>query len=66
MIWTHRTVFDPFEEKVYGDYHWHTDPVKKYWEVPPFQCKVVLLIGDDHICKSDDEFKDLIKTYMGK
>src|SRR5712691_9516318 len=69
MIWTHRTVLDAFEGKVYGEYHWHTDPVKKYWEVPPFQCKVVPLAGEASIpasekfsnCKSEDEFNELIE-----
>ena len=37
---------------------------KKYWEVPPLQCQVVLPSGEEQRCKSDDEFKDLIKLYM--
>src|SRR5207253_10348638 len=43
MIWTHWTVFDAFEGKVYGEYHWHTEEGKNYSEVRPFQCKVVPL-----------------------
>ncbi len=63
-IWTHKTLFDAYEGKEYGDYSWHTVENKKYWEVPPFMCKVVLPSGDDQYCKSDDEFEKLIKTYM--
>lgn len=63
-IWTHKTLFDAYEGRTYGDYHWHTVKDKKYWEVPPFMCKVVRPSGDDQYCKSDDEFEKLIKTYM--
>jgi len=64
-IWTHRSLLDAYEGKVYGEYSWHTDKKKKYWEVPPFMCKVVLpSTREDHFCKSDDEFQQLTRTYM--
>jgi hypothetical protein len=63
-IWTNKNLFDAYEGKTYGEYNWHTVKDKKYWEVPPFMCKVVLPSGDDQYCKSDDEFEKLIKTYM--
>jgi hypothetical protein len=63
-IWTHKSVLDAYEGKAYGEYSWHTVKNKKYWEVPPFMCKVVLLTGEDHFCKSDEEFDELTKVYM--
>jgi hypothetical protein len=65
-IWTHRSLLDAYEGKVYGDYSWHTVKGKKYWEVPPFMCKVALPTGEDHFCKSDDEFQELARIYMGQ
>jgi hypothetical protein len=63
-IWTHKSLFDAYEGKAYGDYSWHTVKNKRYWEVPPFMCKVVLPTGEEHWCKSDEEFDELIKVYM--
>ena len=63
-IWTHKSLFDAYEGKGYGDYSWHTVKDKKYWEVAPFMCKVVLPSGDDKYCNSNDEFEALIKGYM--
>jgi hypothetical protein len=63
-IWTHKSLLDAYEGKAYGEYSWHTVKNKKYWEVPPFMCKVVLPTGEDHFCKSDEEFEELIKVYM--
>ncbi len=63
-IWTYKSLFDAFEGKSYGEYSWHTVKDKKFWEVPPFQCKVLLASGEEHICKSDDEFQELSKFYM--
>ncbi len=63
-IWTHKSLFDAYEGKTYGEYSWHTVKNKKYWEVPPFMCRVVSPSGADQFCKSDDEFQELIKIYM--
>ena len=63
-IWDHRTVMDAFEGKVFGAYSWHTDPVKKYWEVAPVICEVTLPSGEKQLCKSEDEFQELVKIYM--
>ena len=65
VIWTHRVVSDAFEGKSYGQYDWHTEKDKKYWDVPPFHCSVVSLGGEEQTCTSDDEFKNLVKVYMG-
>jgi hypothetical protein len=63
-IWTHKILQDAYEGKMYGQYHWHTMKDKKYWEVPPFQCKVLSLSGEDQSCNSDEEYETLIKVYM--
>jgi len=63
-IWTYRNVFDAFEGKEYGSYSWHTVKDKKYWEVPPFECKVTLPSGEQKPCGSKEEFTDLVRIYM--
>lgn len=65
-IWTNKTLVDAFEGKVFGTYSWHTVKNKKYWEVPPFECKAALPSGEEKICKSPAEFDELIKPYMGE
>ncbi len=63
-LMTFRTVVDAFEGKDYADYAWQADKVKKYWEVPPFVCRVTLLSGEEKTCRSSDEFDALVKLYM--
>jgi seryl-tRNA synthetase len=63
-IVTSTTVADAFEGKVYATYIWSTQKNKKYWEVPPLECKVTLLSGEEKICHSSDEFDELVKQYM--
>jgi hypothetical protein len=43
---TSKTLSDAFEGKVYGTYIWSTDKKKKYWEVPPLECDVILPSGE--------------------
>jgi hypothetical protein len=63
-IWRNRFVQDVFEGKQYGTYAWHTEEDKKYWEVAPSQCEVLLPSGEQQFCKSDDEFALLVRMYM--
>ncbi len=63
-IVTSRTVSDAFEGKIYASYIWSTQKNKKYWEVPPLECKVTLLSGEEKLCHSSDEFDELLKQYM--
>ena len=60
-----RSLFDAYSGKEYGEYGWKIDEHKKYWEVPPFVCHVTPLSGETEFCKSDDEFLELAKVYMG-
>lgn len=59
-----KVVSDAFEGKVYATYMWRSDKVKKYWEVPPLQCSVMLPSGEDKTCRSSGEFDTLVKQYM--
>ncbi len=63
-IWQYREVFDAFEGKQYGNYAWHSEPDKKYWEVSPVACQVTLPTGEKQTCHSDGEFTKLIRVYM--
>ena len=63
-VFTNKVLSDAFEGKVYAEYMWHSDKVKKYWEVPPLQCSVTLLSGEEKSCRSSDEFDALVKVYM--
>lgn len=63
-ILTSRAVSDAFEGVVYGSYIWSTEKGKKYWEVPPLECKVTLLSGEEKSCHSSEEFDSLVKQYM--
>lgn len=61
---TFRNVFDAFEGKAYGTYAWRSQKDKKFWEVSPFMCEVVLPSGEKKQCHSNDEFTELVKVYM--
>jgi hypothetical protein len=63
-IFISKTLSDAFEGKGYGEYNWKSAKGKKYWEVPPFLCKVTVESGDEKICHSSEEFDGLIKPYM--
>jgi len=56
-----KTLSDAFVGKVYGSYIWSTQKGKKYWEVPPLECKVTLPAGAEQKCHSCDEFDLLVK-----
>lgn len=63
-VYTFKFVIDAFENKNYGEYTWRTDPVKKYWEVPPVSCNVYTISGEKKNCTSEDEFVKLASEYM--
>jgi hypothetical protein len=64
QIWVRRFVLDANEGKDFATYLWHSDKVKKYWEVRPFDCTVTLPSGDKKTCTSSDEFDELVRAYM--
>ncbi|HXM83543.1 MAG TPA: hypothetical protein VN929_16655 [Burkholderiales bacterium] len=57
-------LFDAFEQRGYAEYMWIADKVKKYWEVPPITCKLTPSSANERICKSEDEYKAFVATYM--
>jgi len=59
------SVFDAIEGRTYGEYVWINSTQKKYWEVPPMICNVNPRASDKILCKSDDEFDQLIDKYFG-
>ena len=65
-IWRYKVLSDAYEGKTYGEYSWHTEKDKKYWEVPPFTCfmypdgKEVSL----QTCDSEAQFDDFVRQYM--
>jgi len=65
-FWNYKIVSDAYEGTVFASYSWHSDPykIKKYWEMPPFECKITLPSGDDELCKSSVEFDKMVKIYM--
>jgi hypothetical protein len=63
-VFTNKVLSDAFEGKVYAEYMWRSDKVKKYWEVPPLRCSVTLLSGEEKDCHSSDEFDRQVKAYM--
>jgi hypothetical protein len=60
----HTTVQDAFEGRGYAEYFWINLDGKKYWELKPYLCKVVLLSGEEKACQSQQEFQELVKIYM--
>lgn len=64
QIVTSRNVLDAFEGKMYASYIWSTEKNKKYWEVPPLECKVTSLSGGEKVCRSSEEFDELVKQFM--
>jgi hypothetical protein len=66
VVWTYKVLIDAYENKTWGDYCWHSDKEKKYWEVPPIRC-LVLPDGKEisaQSCKSEAEFDELVSQYM--
>ncbi len=59
-----RFLFDAYEQREYAEYDWLPVKDKKYWEVPPINCKLIPASGDERICKSEDEYKAYVATYM--
>ncbi len=63
-VMTSILLIDAFEGKVYGNYLWTSRKDKKFWEVPPIDCKVTPPSGEEIACHSSDEFNAVVKQYM--
>ena len=58
---TSRILFDGFEGKIYGEYNAFAEGSST--QVP--ECHVLSASGEKVVCKSDEEFTELVKPYMG-
>jgi len=54
---------DAYERRKYAEYTWASKD-KKYWEVPPMTCKLIPSSASEQICKSEDEYKAFVATYV--
>jgi hypothetical protein len=59
-----KNLIDAYEQREYAEYLWITDKVKKYWEVPPVMCRLIPAFGNEHLCKSEDEYDAFVASYM--
>ena len=59
-----KVMLDAFEQREYAEYTWMPQGDKKYWEVPPKICKLIVSTKNEQTCKSDDEYKAFIATYI--
>ncbi|MEW9580595.1 hypothetical protein [Paraburkholderia sp. DGU8] len=59
-----RVLLDAFEQREYAEYTWMSSENKKYWEVPPMNCKLMEPSTSEQICKSEDEYKAFVAKYV--
>lgn len=59
-----KNLVDAYEQRVYASYMWKADKVKKYWEVPPFECELTPPSSDVTHCKTQDEYDAFVASYM--
>ena len=60
----YRFLADAYERRLYADYMWTSRKDKKYWEVPPTICRLIASSASEQICKSEDEYKAFVATYI--
>jgi len=61
---TSKFLLDAYEQRGYAEYMWMADKVKKFWEVPPVDCRLTPTSTDERVCKSEEEYKAFVATYM--
>ncbi len=61
-----KILLDALYGSIYGQYMWRSEKDKKYWEVKPFSCNVILASGEKKLCQSQDEFDEMLKSFMGE
>lgn len=59
-----RLLIDAYEQREYAEYTWMSRKEKKYREVPPSICKLIPLSKSEQFCKSEDEYKAFVASYM--
>lgn len=61
---TFRFLLDAHEQRLYAQYMWVPDKIKKYWEVPPKLCKLTVSSTDETQCKTEEEYNAFVAGYM--
>ena len=57
-------LLDAYEQREYAEYTWISRNNKKYWEVPPFICKLIPSTASEQFCKTEDEYNKFVTNYM--
>ena len=57
-------VMDANERRQYATYVWMSREGKKYWEVPPMACELILSLREKRFCKTREEFDEFAAPYM--
>jgi hypothetical protein len=58
-------VYDAFGGRIYANYIWINSQNKKYWEVSPSTCEILIPGKPDETCKTAAEFDELTEKYFG-
>jgi hypothetical protein len=64
FVTTTKSVTDAFENRVFALYVWMSQPPKKYWEVPPFQCELTPSANEKRTCTTEQEVDDFAAGLM--
>jgi hypothetical protein len=59
-----KMLVDAYEGRVIAEFLWINSDGRKYWEVSPTECDVLMPSGEKETCHSSEEFDELIKVYM--
>jgi hypothetical protein len=63
-MFINKILLDAYEQREYAEYSWISRKDKKYWEVPPTICKLIASSTSEQFCKSDDEYKAFVASYL--
>jgi hypothetical protein len=55
-----KSLYDAVERREFGHYWWRAQSGRKFWDVPPLECKML-----DRACATEEEFDHWLKTYTG-
>lgn len=61
---TTRAIFDADERTDFGSYMWFSSETKKYWEQPPFMCRMTLPGKPETLCHSTEEWEKFVRSLM--
>jgi hypothetical protein len=57
-------ITDANERRLYAIYVWMSKEGKKYWEVPPMSCDLIVSMLEKRACKTREEFDAFVAPYM--